>query len=370
MAFYNPLPLIVGSVTPAPVTKHTLTIRYLDEGGNPIQSDTTVLLEEGASYSYTAPSIEGYTPVVNSISGTMGTSDTTVSFTYTAVTTKYTLTIHYWDISSGSQVAYAPDYVGYYASGEAYSITSPSYPDTYRCDKPVVAGTMPSRDSSVNVYYTAAAPAEPVNLNNYSRENISNWATMTTVPAENQAYMESGPVEPDAPEIFKLCTALTVVDMSRVDMSNVTDMKEAFYGCSSLTSVNLAITTSGPIELYQMFRGCTSLTTLDLSVFHPGTIYRLSNMFYDCSSLTSVDLSNFDVSSMTVAGSGVFRGCNALTTIKLNETWLDQDADDLDIDIRSGYTPSLTTIYVPSAYLSQFKASRNWKDFASLMVGY
>lgn len=165
MPFYNPL----GCGRPTVAKKHTLTVRYLDEGGNPIQADTTVLLEEGASYSYTAPSIEGYTPVVNSISGTMGTSDTTVSFTYTAVTTKYTLTIHYWDISSGSQVAYAPDYVGYYASGEAYSITSPSYPDTYRCNKPVVEGTMPSRDSSVNVYYFAAAPSK---------------ATLTIVPQD------------------------------------------------------------------------------------------------------------------------------------------------------------------------------------------
>lgn len=82
-----------GSSTPAEKAKHTITVKYVDESGNEISGYKafTETKEEGAPYSYNAATINGYTLTSKTpATGTVGTSDVTVTFTYKKTTTTTT----------------------------------------------------------------------------------------------------------------------------------------------------------------------------------------------------------------------------------------------------------------------------------------
>ncbi len=83
---------------------------------------------------------------------------------------------------------------------------------------------------------------------------------------------------------------------------------EAFYGCSSLTSITIpnSVTSIGEYA----FRDCTSLTNIKL----PDNLTSISNSaFKGCTSLNSITIPY----SITSIGASAFEGCASLTSIKL-----------------------------------------------------
>ena len=70
--------------------------------------------------------------------------------------------------------------------------------------------------------------------------------------------------------------------------SNVTNMSRMFYGCRSLTSLDLSsFNTSNVTDMSDMFNSCYSLTSLDLSSFNTSNVTDMYWMFYYCSRLTT-----------------------------------------------------------------------------------
>ena len=101
--------------------------------------------------------------------------------------------------------------------------------------------------------------------------------------------------------------------LENLNTANVTNMNYMFYGCSSLTSLDLGSFTTGNVEsMYVMFNGCTSLTSLDLSNFNTEKVNDMSYMFFDCSALTTIYCKH-DWSLNVLADSyGMFSGCTSL----------------------------------------------------------
>lgn len=99
--------------------------------------------------------------------------------------------------------------------------------------------------------------------------------------------------------MFYGCQSLTTLDVSNFDTGNVTDMTYMFYGCQSLTTLNLSnFKTDNVTDMYGMFAECQSLTTLDLSNFTTSNVTDMSFMFDDCESLTNLNLGyNFVIGS-------------------------------------------------------------------------
>ena len=60
-----------------------------------------------------------------------------------------------------------------------------------------------------------------------------------------------------------------------------------------------------------MFYGCSSLTNIDLTKFNTNKIIDMSGMFQGCSSLTYVKLFNFNSNNMTKIG-GICGECPSL----------------------------------------------------------
>ena len=118
------------------------------------------------------------------------------------------------------------------------------------------------------------------------------------------------------------------VDLSKLDVSNASNLCWMFRGCSSLTSLDVSgWDVSGASDLSSMFRGCSSLTSLDVSGWDVSGASGLSGMFYGCSRLQSLDVSGWDVSGASGLSS-MFWGCSSLTSLDVSG-WDVSGASDL-----------------------------------------
>lgn len=129
----------------------------------------------------------------------------------------------------------------------------------------------------------------------------------------------------DMSELFAGCTTLESLNLSGWDTSKVTNMYSMFDNCSSLTSINFGDkwNTSNVTNMIRMFKDCSSLTTLDLNDWDTSNLKTISNMFLNCSSLVSLNIGEWDTSNVVNMGiymtnNGLFSNCSSLKSIDLN----------------------------------------------------
>lgn len=106
----------------------------------------------------------------------------------------------------------------------------------------------------------------------------------------------------------------TVLEVLEANTSSVTNMKQLFLGCASLTTVPL-FDTSSVTNMDYMFSGCNSLTSVPL--FDTSSVTKMNGTFADCTSLTTVPLFN---TSFVTGMNSMFDGCTSLTTVPLFDT--------------------------------------------------
>lgn len=115
--------------------------------------------------------------------------------------------------------------------------------------------------------------------------------------------------------LFYNCSSLTELDLSHLDISNMTDMKYMFYSCRGLTTLDVSNwKTSKVTNMNNMFGFISSLKTLDVAHFDTSNVTNMGSMFYYCANLTSLDVSNWDTSNVTNMGD-MFGNCPKLTSI-------------------------------------------------------
>ncbi len=132
-------------------------------------------------------------------------------------------------------------------------------------------------------------------------------------------------------KVFYDCSGLTSVTIG----SSVTSIGgSAFNGCSSLTSVTIpdGVTSIGD----NAFNGCSSLTSVTIPDGVTSIGYRA---FYNCSSLTSVPIPN----SVDYIGNGAFSGCSSLTSVTIPN-----GVDYIGIIAFNGCS-SLTSVTIPNS---------------------
>ena len=88
------------------------------------------------------------------------------------------------------------------------------------------------------------------------------------------------------------------VDVSGLNISNITSFEGMFMYCSKLISVNFGnLDTSNITRMSSMFAMCSELRNLDLSNFVTSNVNNMSQMFYGCAKLNLLDIRNFTFSS-------------------------------------------------------------------------
>ena len=115
--------------------------------------------------------------------------------------------------------------------------------------------------------------------------------------------------------LFREYSGETMIDISRLDTSQVTDMSFAFYGCTYLRQLDLStFNTENVTTMSDMFNNCQYLTNLKISSFNTSNVTTLRNMFKQCSNITSLNLSSFDTSQVKSLYY-TFASCTKLKTI-------------------------------------------------------
>jgi len=193
-------------------------------------------------------------------------------------------------------------------------------------DGPTFNAAIPTNATAIRFEYNNASVTSGILLSTatspnpiYGNMDGTTWVVST--PANrinanaNSSYMFKG--------VFNSSTNTYQSNLFSIDFgdnfntANVTSMFEMFYGCSSLTGLNLAsFNTSNVTTMYGMFRDCSSLTSLNLSNFNTANVTSMHTMFCRCSSLISLNLSNFNTANVTSMES-MFSGCSSLTSLNI-----------------------------------------------------
>lgn len=140
----------------------------------------------------------------------------------------------------------------------------------------------------------------------------SSLATLET------AGLDTSNVE-DMASMFFGCSSLASLDVSDFSTSKVTDMSSMFNECHSLAALDVsAFDTSLVVSLRSMFANCAYLTFLDLSKWDTGNVADMAYMFFGCARITSILLENLDTSKVT-AMNNIFQGCVSLTSLDLSK---------------------------------------------------
>ena len=121
--------------------------------------------------------------------------------------------------------------------------------------------------------------------------------------------------------MFYYCSSLVSLDVSKFDTTLVTDMSSMFASCWTLKNLYvLSFNTSNVTDMSSMFAACENLIDLNLSCFNTSQVDSLAYMFSGCRSLVLIDLSNFNTSNVTKIYS-MFSDCPALVTIYASAKW-------------------------------------------------
>ena len=148
-------------------------------------------------------------------------------------------------------------------------------------------------------------------------------------------------------EMFYGCGSLTSLDLSNFNTDNVTVLSYMFAGCSGLTNLNLSNFNTGKVEYMSgMFAGCTGLTSLDLSNFNTARVEDMREMFCSCTALTNLDVSGFSTGSVTRMNA-MFCDCINLTSLNL-ESFVTVNVENMNDMFNN--CKKLTTITVGSGW--------------------
>ena len=118
--------------------------------------------------------------------------------------------------------------------------------------------------------------------------------------------------------LFYGCKSLTNINLSNINTENVTNMKNMFGECKSLKHIDLLkLNTQNVINMSDMFSGCISLNNIDLSNFNTEKVSNMSYMFHECKSLIDINLSNFNIKNV-IKINEMFSGCSSLKYLNLS----------------------------------------------------
>ena len=113
----------------------------------------------------------------------------------------------------------------------------------------------------------------------------------------------------------------TISGITYLKTDEVTDMRDMFYGCRKLTSIDVSrFNTSNVIYMTAMFYGCRNLQSLDLRNFNTSNVTNMAGMFAGCDNMESIDVSYFNTAKVNNMAL-MFEGCDGLTTIYAGSEW-------------------------------------------------
>lgn len=134
---------------------YILKIDYLYSDGTQAFETYTNAFSEGDSFSIPSPTLGGFKPSINTISGQMGNTDLLYTVTYTPI--NHSVTVNY-QYENGSKAL--ESYSGTFSEGQPYSIPTPAIKG-YTPSLNIISGEMGTSDLSYTVIFTKAKEPDP-----------------------------------------------------------------------------------------------------------------------------------------------------------------------------------------------------------------
>ncbi len=187
---------------PEPVHPNTVTVHYYYEKEQPTDPDVEIadpVQEEhhaGETFEISSPKIDGYTPNIEIVSGTMGEDDLEYVVRYTKDPIEepdkkaYQLIIHYL---YEDDTEAAPDYIeADLATGTSYEVKSPTI-DGFSPSEEVITGEIADEDIEIIVRYTKVSAPDPTPPIQPDQPNPTPPTTTPEIPIiRNDDMMDSG----------------------------------------------------------------------------------------------------------------------------------------------------------------------------------
>ena len=172
-----------GGVTPPPVTKGTVNVKYVDEDGNEIATSKTMTGNVGDSYTTSAVSVSGYTlkTTPSNASGTYKSGTTTVTYVYSknSVVDKGTVNVKYVD-EDGNEIASSITKTG--EVGTSYTTSAKTISGyTLKTTPSNASGTYKSGTVIVTYSYTKANTIVAPIVNSFTTDKQSPQVSGTQV---------------------------------------------------------------------------------------------------------------------------------------------------------------------------------------------
>ena len=152
---------------------------------------------------------------------------------------------------------------------------------------------------------------EEVDLSSFNTSNVSTLRNMfrfydytngspNALTALNLSNFDFSNVS-DMTHTFSHLYSLTSLELpSSIDSSKVLSMQGSFSQLRSLSELNIStLDTSNTTTFSHMFHRSSGLTSLDLSSFNTSNVQDMSNMFERTESLVGLDLKNFETANVT-----------------------------------------------------------------------
>lgn len=119
--------------------------------------------------------------------------------------------------------------------------------------------------------------------------------------------------------MFWNCHSMPELDISNWDVSNVTSYEGMFESCGGLQTLRLpANFVHEKTEITRaMFNCCHALTDIDMSGWDTSNVFDMRAMFNECHSLKEFDISGWDVSRVENM-SLMFQNCHSVETLNLS----------------------------------------------------
>ncbi|WP_438791813.1 BspA family leucine-rich repeat surface protein, partial [Enterococcus sp. DIV2419] len=147
--------------------------------------------------------------------------------------------------------------------------------------------------------------------------------------------------------LFRNATSLNRVNLEGYSYQNINNAQQMFYGCSSLTYVNLNAdeSFSSVTTVLNMFNGCLNLTEIDgIENADMSNVTDMYGMFYNCKKLKNLGENNNtlnwnapNLKTMELA----FAYCNVLQFIAFPNLQLQESTNITNMFWASGYTETL-----------------------------
>ena len=220
---------------------------------------------------------------------------------------------------------------------------------------------------------------------------FSNFSNLTTTTGLDNNINTSNLT--NIRDAFSGCSKLTSLEMLRNwNVSNVSDMSRLFYSCTGLTSLEplKGWDISNVTNLSYAFRGCSGVSSLEpLKDWNTSNVSNMSNTFCQCQGITSLEpLKDWDVSNVTQIDcifenlrnipsleplkdwdisnvtnmAGAFRSCTGLTSLEPLTNWNTQNVQ------------NMSNVFFGCNNLTSLESLKDWNtssatDFAGIFQG-